>query len=119
MDRLPAVMLAERVRRTDGPPAVMLAERVRRMHRWLAAMLAAAALVACDSKADKSAAEPPHRTDGAKVNLGQAVTTDAFCDRHATGDGGAAFRWPELAAGSTAPEPPTTWRWVNVWATWC
>ena len=89
------------------------------MHRLFAATLAAAALLACDSKADKSAAEPPSRTDGAKVNVGQAVTTEAFCDRHATDDRGAAFRWPELAAGSVAPEPPTTWRWVNVWATWC
>lgn len=88
------------------------------MDRLPTLTLVAIALLGCESKADKPAAEPPSRTNGAKVNSGQAVTTDAFCDRHATDDRGAAFRWPELAAG-TAPAAPTTWRWVNVWATWC
>jgi thiol-disulfide isomerase/thioredoxin len=88
------------------------------MDRLPTLTLVAIALLACDSKADKPAAEPPSRTNGAKVNAGQATTTDAFCDRHATDDRGAAFHWPELAAGK-APAAPTTWRWVNVWATWC
>lgn len=34
-------------------------------------------------------------------------------------DKGAAFRWPDLAAGSTPPGAATAWRWVNLWATWC
>lgn len=83
------------------------------------AAIALAAPSACDPKADKPAGALPSRTDGAKVNVGQTATTEAFCDLHATGDKGAAFRWPELAAGSSAPGPATTWRWVNVWATWC
>jgi thiol-disulfide isomerase/thioredoxin len=77
----------------------------------------ALAVVACENKTDKPV-EPAARTDGAKVKTAQAVTTEAFCDRHATDDHGAAFHWPELAGG-TAPAAPTTWRWVNVWATWC
>lgn len=77
-----------------------------------------AALAACESKTDKPI-EPASRTNGAKVNVGQAASTEAFCDRHVTDDRGAAFRWPDLAPGSAAPAPPTTWRWVNVWATWC
>lgn len=81
-------------------------------------MLAAALVAACDSKSAPPA-PPASRTDGAKVAAGQAATTDAFCDLHVADDKGAAFRWPELAAGGTAPSPPATWRWVNVWATWC
>jgi thiol-disulfide isomerase/thioredoxin len=79
----------------------------------------AAAVAACDSKPDAAGGEPPQRTNGAKVNTGQAVTTASFCDVHASDDRGTAFRWPELAAGSTAPPAATRWRWVNVWATWC
>jgi thiol-disulfide isomerase/thioredoxin len=74
---------------------------------------------ACDTKAAKPAGPPPSRTDGAKVAAAQAPTTDAFCDLHVPADKAAAFHWPALAAGSTVPGPATTWRWVNVWATWC
>jgi thiol-disulfide isomerase/thioredoxin len=88
------------------------------MASLIAMALGGLALTACDPKAS-SGGEPPQRTNGAKVNAAQAVTTEAFCDIHAGDDRGAAFRWPELAAGSTAPAAPTTWRWVNVWATWC
>ncbi len=78
----------------------------------------ALALIAC-AKADQPASEPPSRTNGAKVNTAQTATTDAFCDVHAADDRAAAFRWPELAAGSAPPGAATSWRWVNVWATWC
>jgi thiol-disulfide isomerase/thioredoxin len=81
-------------------------------------MLAVAALAACDSKSDRPP-EPAARTNGAKVNVGQTASTEAFCDKHAADDRGAAFRWPELAAGAAAPGAPAGWRWVNVWATWC
>jgi thiol-disulfide isomerase/thioredoxin len=83
------------------------------------AALATLVLGGCDPGADKPAPAPASRTDGAKVSAGQAATTEAFCDLHATDAKAAAFRWPELAAGSSAPRAPTTWRWVNVWATWC
>jgi len=86
-------------------------------YRAVALAVGALALAACD-KADKPA-EPAPRTNVAKVNVSQAATTEAFCDRHATDDRGAAFHWPELAAGHAAPAAPTTWRWVNLWATWC
>jgi thiol-disulfide isomerase/thioredoxin len=89
------------------------------MDRLSTLTFAVLALVACDPKGDKPGGAPPSRTDGAKVNVAQTATTEAFCDLHATDDKGAAFRWPELAAGSTPPGAATTWRWVNVWATWC
>jgi thiol-disulfide isomerase/thioredoxin len=81
----------------------------------LAVVLAAAA---CD-KTDKSAVAPAPRTNVAKTNVAQAATTEAFCDHHVTDDRGAAFKWPELAAGHAAPPASKTWRWVNLWATWC
>ncbi|HEY0985831.1 MAG TPA: TlpA disulfide reductase family protein [Kofleriaceae bacterium] len=79
--------------------------------------LGALAVTACD-KTDKPVAPAP-RTNVARVSTTQAATTEAFCDRHATDDRGAAFHWPDLAAGQSAPAAPTTWRWVNLWATWC
>ncbi|HET9624933.1 MAG TPA: hypothetical protein VFP84_26380 [Kofleriaceae bacterium] len=75
-----------------------------------------AALASCESS--KPSEPPAARTDGAKVAAPQAVSTDAFCDLHATDGNGTPFTWPQLASG-TAPPPATTWRWVNVWATWC
>jgi len=82
-----------------------------------AAALAAVATPGCNGKSEP-AAPPPSRTDGAKVATPQGASTESFCDVHATDDSGAVFRWPEIAGG---PPPPatTSWRWVNVWATWC
>jgi thiol-disulfide isomerase/thioredoxin len=74
---------------------------------------------ACESKTDPAGAAPAARTDRAKVSAPQPASTAAFCDLHATEAQAAAFHWPELAAASTAPAAPTTWRWVNLWATWC
>lgn len=81
--------------------------------------IAVASLAACDRKSDKVVEPPPSRTNSAKVNAPQGATTEAFCDVHAADDRAAAFRWPELAGGASAPGAATTWRWVNVWATWC
>jgi thiol-disulfide isomerase/thioredoxin len=77
---------------------------------------AGAALGACDAKTEPAAVPP--RTNGAKVAAGQAATTEAFCDVHASDERGAAFHWPDVTGGS-APGAPAGWRWVNVWATWC
>jgi thiol-disulfide isomerase/thioredoxin len=85
----------------------------------ISAGAAAVALGACGGKSDTPAAPLPSRTDGAKVKVAQAASTEAFCDLHAASDKAAAFRWPELAPGSKVPGTATTWRWVNVWATWC
>lgn len=86
------------------------------MHGWTWCALVLA-LAACESKSAPPA--PASRTDGAKVAATQGPSTDAFCDFHVADDRGAAFAWPQLAAGGAAPSAPTTWRWINVWATWC
>lgn len=83
----------------------------------LPTLIAVAALVGCNTRSEP-AGEPPSRTNGAKVKPAQAASTDAFCDVHASDDSGPAFHWPELAGGS-APAAAASWRWINVWATWC
>ncbi len=86
----------------------------------LSTLIAVAALVGCNTKAEP-AGEPPARTrtDTAKVKPSQTASTDAFCDVHAGDASGDVFHWPELAPGGTAPAGGTGWQWVNVWATWC
>jgi thiol-disulfide isomerase/thioredoxin len=85
----------------------------------LSTLIAAAALVGCNTRSEPAGAPPPARTEGAKVKPAQTASTDAFCDVHAGDAGGDVFHWPELAPGGTAPAGGTGWQWVNVWATWC
>jgi thiol-disulfide isomerase/thioredoxin len=85
----------------------------------LSTLIFAVVLVGCGSKPDTPAAPAPSRTDSAKVAQPRPASPDAFCDVHPAGGKAVAFHWPDLAAGSTAPGAATTWRWVNVWATWC
>lgn len=87
------------------------------MDRLSAVTVLAVAVLGCDGKSDPGG-EPPSRTNRAKVNVAQAATPEAFCDVHAGDDRGPVFRWPELASGAP-PAPAASWRWVNVWATWC
>jgi thiol-disulfide isomerase/thioredoxin len=75
--------------------------------------------VACDPRKDRPAGDPPSRTNSARTQAGQATSPEAFCDVHTADAKGAAFRWPELAAGTAPATPAGTWRWVNLWATWC
>jgi thiol-disulfide isomerase/thioredoxin len=83
------------------------------------ALLAVVDLGACKDTGDKAGEPPASRTNGAKTGTHQAATADAFCDLHAAADKAATLQWPALAAGDTAPPAATTWRWINVWATWC
>ena len=82
-------------------------------------IISLALLFGCESTSKTEAPPAPTaRTDVAKVAAPPAVSTDSFCDLHATDATGAAFTWPKLASDSP-PGPATTWRWVSVWATWC
>jgi thiol-disulfide isomerase/thioredoxin len=51
------------------------------------------------------------------VDPGSVEAPDAFCDTWA--EAGAAKKFPAPALATGAWTPTTTWRWVNVWATWC
>ena len=80
----------------------------------LSALAIALALVACESKQEPA---PTSRVDTTKVAQ-KKVDTAAFCDVQFPGTTGPLFTAPKLVGGELAAAPGT-WRWVNVWATWC
>jgi thiol-disulfide isomerase/thioredoxin len=92
-------------------------DRLSTLSLWLA-IAAVFAVVGCDDRADKSGGDPPSRVNGAKTNTRQTATTEAFCDVHPTAGRSLPLQWPALAAGA-APPASSSWRWINVWATWC
>jgi thiol-disulfide isomerase/thioredoxin len=87
------------------------------MDRLPALIAAILALAACETASDPP--KPASRVDVAKTVTKKPVNTAAFCDHQDAPDKAKPFAWPALAAGSKAPAPPTGWRWVNFWATWC
>lgn len=82
----------------------------------LSALIIVVALAGCQDQ--KSQGAPAGRADTAKTVVKQGNTTKAFCDVHAPAASAATLTWPALTS-----TPPTstaaTWRWINVWATWC
>ena len=73
-----------------------------------------AALAACDAKKEEPV---PGRVNTTKVAQ-KTVSTEAFCDVQFAGDKGPKLTIPALTGGTLAATAPT-WRWINVWATWC
>lgn len=83
----------------------------------LAALLAACERGGGDSK--KEAPESGARVDSVAAGQEKAVSADEFCDvRAKTAAEGKPLSMPELAGGQAAPGKGS-WRWLNVWATWC
>lgn len=86
----------------------------------------AAALLACDGKKEP----PASRVDTTKV-APKTVDTAAFCDVQFAGTTGPKLTLPKLVypEGRSESGPlhsreelaanAGTWRWINVWATWC
>ncbi len=75
-------------------------------------------VLALSLSCEESKPEPaPSRVNGAKTTKGQGATVDAFCDVHSSADNAKPLAWPALTGA--APAPAATWRWINVWATWC
>ncbi len=93
----------------------------------LSALIIIAALGACESKQQGT---PAGRADTTKV-VQKKVSTEAFCDVHFPGTTGPLFTVPPLVypegrsesgplhSGGTLAAKVPTWRWINVWATWC
>jgi thiol-disulfide isomerase/thioredoxin len=79
----------------------------------LSALIALTALVACDSKKE----EPQSRVNTTKVAQ-KTVDTAAFCDVQFSGTSGPKLTIPPLTGGALAASTGT-WRWINIWATWC
>lgn len=74
------------------------------------------ALCACDEK--KQEGEPPGRFNASKTEAKKGPSAEAFCDAHFAGDSGPKLTVPPLVGGAI-PAEAKTWRWINVWATWC
>jgi thiol-disulfide isomerase/thioredoxin len=85
------------------------------MDRLSALTISLAVLAACDKSG--STEPPPSRVNGAKTTKAQGATVEAFCDVHATAADAKPFSWPALV--EPAPAAASTWRWINIWATWC
>lgn len=85
--------------------------------------LALFVLAACgdDAAETETLGGPIGRFEAVKATR-RGPQLDAFCDVRTAPDAVAtarAFAWPPLSAATPAPAPATTWRWINVWATWC
>jgi len=85
---------------------------------------ALAALAGCERGGDKGGEKAVE--SGERVNAVAAgrekpasVSVKEFCDVHAPPPGAApSLQMPALAGGQAAPQKGS-WRWVNLWATWC
>ncbi len=74
-------------------------------------------VVACDERKAGSG-DPPSRVNAAKTSAHKGATTESFCDVYAKPEKAVPLVWPALASGEV-PAAAKTWRWINVWATWC
>lgn len=82
----------------------------------LPTLIVVVALAGCESK--PSGEPAPARANVAKVTATNAASVEAFCDVHYPAGKGPAFQLPPLVDGSL-PATTASWRWINVWATWC
>ena len=80
----------------------------------LSALTIVLAALACEGKSQQAPAGRVNTTKVAPKN----VTTEAFCDVQFPEGKGPKLALPPLVDGTLAPTA-TTWRWINVWATWC
>lgn len=73
-------------------------------------------LLSCAADPGAPVPVPTRRVDAVAAHQ-QVDPPDAFCDTWA--EGGAAPLFPTPVVDGEPMKPPTGWRWVNVWATWC
>lgn len=96
-------------------------DRLHAMKKAILGLATAAFIVVagCDREGGDKQAPAKGRVDAVQAGEGKQVTADEFCDVRAASPGAApALTLPALAGGQTAPGKGT-WRWLNVWATWC
>jgi thiol-disulfide isomerase/thioredoxin len=68
----------------------------------------------------KPVEEDTGRVNAVETVEKKAVSTDEFCDvLPKTAAEAKPLSLPPLAGGQPAPGASASWRWVNVWATWC
>lgn len=76
-------------------------------------LAAVALLVGCKDPPPQAAT----RVDAVPAKKRDAEKPEAFCDVFHTPAAAPRFAFPAL--DGEPPEAAQTWRWVNVWATWC
>ena len=97
---------------------------VVRVGRAAAAVLVAAGLCGASGCGHepgdkKEAPATGDRVDAVQARAEKPVTTAEFCDVAApSADAAPRLTMPALASGGKLPAKGT-WRWINVWATWC
>jgi thiol-disulfide isomerase/thioredoxin len=74
------------------------------------------AMIGCTGGSAEPVA-PQRRFDAVLVDPTQVTPPEEFCETLAPPETAKSFVMPALAGEAWAP--PTSWRWVNVWATWC
>jgi thiol-disulfide isomerase/thioredoxin len=84
----------------------------------LIAGLAALALGACEERR-AGGGEPSSRVNAVKADPGARPATEGFCDVRFAAAEAPAFRLPALNGAAAAGPRAGSWRWVNLWATWC
>jgi thiol-disulfide isomerase/thioredoxin len=78
--------------------------------------VAVGALAACPDDSGKPGTAR-ERVNAVKADPVAEPSLKAFCDVYPAPAAAPAFAWPELTG--RPPAAAGTWRWVNVWATWC
>jgi thiol-disulfide isomerase/thioredoxin len=94
-----------------------------RLQAITAAFCVALVAGACDDGSSKPASRSSSRVNAVQAKPApRAPTPQEFCDVYHGAGEAPEFALPELAADSAgaAEEPASdSWRWVNVWASWC
>jgi thiol-disulfide isomerase/thioredoxin len=94
------------------------------MDRLHAVVVGFALLLGCKKEGGEDKGKPVEEDEG-RINAVSTVekkdvTVDEFCDvLPGTAAEAKPLALPPLAGGQAAPGPSSSWRWVNVWATWC
>ncbi len=85
----------------------------------LSFVCAALVSVACDDgpSTHVSGAEPAGRVVAVAAAKNQASESD-LCDVLKPADSAPTFAYPALDQAAATPAP-ASWRWINVWASWC
>ena len=93
------------------------------MDRLHTVIAAAALLVACNKEGGDEKGKPVEgegRINAVETVAKKEVTVEEFCDvLPKTAAEAKPLALPPLSAGQSAPAASASWRWLNVWATWC
>lgn len=84
----------------------------------LGSLIACTALATLACKGESGAPQMQQRVVAVQDKGATVHGPETFCEAYTPPKKAAAFRYPELL-GSTPKASAGTWRWVNVWATWC